>query len=50
MNQSKNGYYAHEEILKTFSLYNIKYRESSKSLVLNTVPTTSPTKRKNFFG
>ncbi len=50
MNQSKNGYYAHEEILKTFSLYNIKYRESSKSLVLNTDPLPARPKEKTFLG
>ena len=38
MTQSKNGYFAHEEILKTFSTYNINYSEEQKALVLNTLP------------
>jgi hypothetical protein len=38
MNEPKKGYYAHSEILKTFSTYNINYSESQKSLLLNTAP------------
>jgi hypothetical protein len=38
MNVSKNGYYAHGKILKTFGTYNINFSDSSKSLVLNTAP------------
>ncbi len=38
MSQIKNGYFAHENILKTFSTYNINYSETDKALVLNTLP------------
>jgi hypothetical protein len=38
MNQSKDGYYAHNKILKSFSTYNINYSEVNKSLTLNTEP------------
>jgi hypothetical protein len=38
MNQSAEGYYAHENILKTFKLYNVFYSDSLKSLLLNTNP------------
>ena len=38
MNQSKDGYYAHENVLKTFKSHNINYSDSLKSLVLNTEP------------
>ena len=49
-NEEKNGYYAHSEILKTFSTYNIKYRESTKSLILNTDPLPARPKEKTFLG
>jgi hypothetical protein len=38
MNQSKDGYFAHDKILKTFETQNILFSESSKSLILNTEP------------
>jgi hypothetical protein len=38
MNQERNGYYAHGNLLKTFSIYNINYSELEESLVLNTDP------------
>jgi hypothetical protein len=38
MSQQKDGYYAHDKILKTFSTYNITYSEENKSLSLNTEP------------
>ena len=48
MNDTKNGYYAHEKILKTFSTYNINYIDSSKSLALNTTPLPAKPFRKTF--
>jgi len=36
MNEDKNGYYAHEKILKTYNTYNVNYSEQRKSLVLST--------------
>ncbi|MCW8804484.1 MAG: C25 family cysteine peptidase, partial [Ignavibacteriaceae bacterium] len=50
INQSKNGYYAHDNILKTFSLYNINYDEVKKSLVLNTDPLPARPKEKTNLG
>ncbi|MDZ7623240.1 MAG: C25 family cysteine peptidase [Ignavibacteriaceae bacterium] len=50
MNDQKSGYYAHSEILKTFSLYNIKYVEATKSLVLNTDPLPARPKEKTNLG
>lgn len=46
MNEQKKGYYAHEEILKTFSTYNINYLEATKSLALNTAPLPARPKEK----
>ena len=48
MNWTKNGYYAHEKILKTFTTYNINYIDSSKSLALNTTPLSARPSRKTF--
>ncbi len=48
MNDQKDGYFAHEDILKTFSLYNMKYVEESKSLVLNTDPLPARPSSKTF--
>ena len=50
MNDQKNGYHAHSEILKTFLTYNIKYRETTKSLVLNTDPLPARPKEKTYLG
>jgi len=53
MNEAKNGYYAHDNILKTFSTYNINYSEEKKSLVLNTSPLPARPKEKtmlDYFG
>lgn len=44
--EPKNGYYAHGNILKTFSKYNINYSEEKKSLVLNTSPLPARPKEK----
>ena len=38
MNLDKNGHYAHEKVLETFSTYNLYYDETTKSLKLNTEP------------
>ena len=38
MNSSRNGYYAHGDIMNTFATYNMNYRNDKKSLVLNTEP------------
>ena len=48
MNGTKNGYYAHGKILKTFSTYNINYIDSSKSLALNTTPLPAKPFKKTF--
>lgn len=48
MNTKREGYYAHEEILKTFSLYNMNYLDSSKSLALNTEPLPARPSSKTF--
>jgi hypothetical protein len=48
MDQNKNGYFAHDNILKTFSTYNVKYDEVKKSLVLNTDPLPAKPKEKTF--
>lgn len=45
-NESKDGYFAHENILKTFSTYNINYSEEKKSLLLNTSPLPARPKQK----
>ena len=50
LNQSKNGYYAHDNILKTFSTYNINYSEAEKALVLNTAPLPARPKEKTNLG
>ncbi len=38
MSEQKDGYYAHGNILETFSLYDMNYVDEPKSLVLNTEP------------
>jgi hypothetical protein len=48
MNGARNGYYAHEKILKMFSTYNINYSDSSKSLALNTAPLPARPSKKTF--
>ena len=50
MSQAKNGYFAHEDILKTFSTYNINYSESDKALVLNTSPLPARPSNKTKLG
>jgi hypothetical protein len=50
MNDQKSGYYAHNEILKTFSTYNINFVEATKSLVLNTDPLPARPKEKTLLG
>lgn len=35
---AKNGYFAYQKILETFTKYNVEYSDSSKSLKLNTDP------------
>ena len=50
MNEQKDGYYAHENILKTFSLYNMNYIDESKSLVLNTDPLPARPSSRTFQG
>lgn len=46
--ESKDGYFAHENILKTFLLYNIKYSSINKSLLLNTEPLSARPSVKNY--
>ena len=48
MSNKKDGYYAYEQILKTFSLYNMNYLEASKSLALNTEPLPARPSSKTF--
>jgi hypothetical protein len=50
MSEPKDGYYAHGDILKTFSLYNMNYIEESKSLVLNTEPLPARPSSRTFQG
>ncbi len=48
ISNSKNGYYAHDKILKTFYTYNMNYSEETKSLSLNTEPLPPRVSSKNF--
>ena len=48
MSETKNGYYAHGKILKTFNTYNINYSDSSQSLLLNTEPLPARPSKKTY--
>ena len=50
LSEPKGGYYAHGNILETFSLYNMNYIEESKSLVMNTEPLPAKPTAKTFLG
>ncbi|MDQ6988427.1 MAG: C25 family cysteine peptidase, partial [Mariprofundaceae bacterium] len=50
MDNPKGGYYAHKDILKTFSGYNINYSDSSESLHLNTSPLPPRPSDNTFLG
>ncbi len=50
MSELKDGYYAHGNILETFSLYNMNYIDESKSLVLNTEPLPARPSSRTFQG